>query len=395
MRRVSRHGGVQAGMDTDVKTTRGGDVSADELIHLGASLTLLAAILVWVYRHALAGAAQRWSVDPLYQHGYVVPMLALLFLFWRRDVLQPMNVRPNWAGLGLLAGGSALWIVGTQVSGWISAASLVPIALGARAVAAQFRPAWSGLVLLAAGLVLRFAGEFYFVDALAMLSFIPALAGIFALVGGWNALRWSWPALAFLLFMFPLPYRVETALQEPLRQIGTTASVYVIQTLGIHAVPMGNIIVLGEHHVGVEEACSGLAMLMVFLAITVVFAMAMQRPRWERAVILASAVPIALVANIARITVTAVFFSLGHDKLADMLFHDVAGLLMPLFAVSILALEASFLSRMVIAEEDRPLVVGLDEDGALHERPVPRASPPRQRAKPVAASAGANFHSER
>ncbi len=58
---------------------------------------------------------------------------------------------------------------------------------------------------------------------------------------------------------------------------------------------------LGETRLGVEEACSGLRMLMVFLAISVAAMIPERTHALEKLLILLSAVPIALICNISRI----------------------------------------------------------------------------------------------
>src|SRR5205823_2778560 len=89
-------------------------------------------------------------------------------------------------------------------------------------------------------------------DALALL---PTVFGLVLLAGGWSVLGWSWPALAFLAFMMPLPFTIEMSLAHPLRRIATEMSTYALQTLGCPAVAEGNIIFIGDIRLGVEEAC--------------------------------------------------------------------------------------------------------------------------------------------
>src|SRR5690606_18419528 len=93
---------------------------------------------------------------------------------------------------------------------------------------------------------------------------VLTLAGLFALLGGRPALGWAWPALLFLLFMIPLPFRVEHALSHPLQRAATLGSTFVLQTVGLPALAEGNVIVLESGRIGVVEACSGLSMLLIF-----------------------------------------------------------------------------------------------------------------------------------
>ncbi len=52
-------------------------------------------------------------------------------------------------------------------------------------------------------------------------SILPMAVGAVLMLGGWEALRWAWPSVAFLAFMLPLPYRLEMALAGPLQRTAT------------------------------------------------------------------------------------------------------------------------------------------------------------------------------
>ena len=94
--------------------------------------------------------------------------------------------------------------------------------------------------------------------------------------------------------MLPLPWRIETALGSPLQFLATTASTYLLQTLGFMAFSEGFVIQLNEARIGVVEACSGLSMLMTFIALSTAAALVVRRPLVDRLVLVASSVPVAL-----------------------------------------------------------------------------------------------------
>ena len=142
------------------------------------------------------------------------------------------------------------------------------------------------------------------------------LAGLCLLLGGKQILKWAAPSIVFLFFMLPLPYRVEVGLRTPLQSLGTVASCYTLQTLGLPAYPEGNQIHgITEQPLEVEQACSGLGMMMVFFALcaAVVYFIS-DRPLWERAAVLISAPPIAIFANVLRISVTGTLYAWGFDR---------------------------------------------------------------------------------
>jgi len=268
-------------------------------------LPALGILSVWCYWPTFASMARVWSGDPQYSHGYLVPVFALVLLWLRRDRLARVSLQPSWWGVALVAGGAAV----------------------------------------------RLAGTFFFFEWFDQLSLLPTLAGLFVLGGGWAALRWAWPAVGFLGFMIPLPYQLEFALAAPLQRTATLASTYALQTLGIACLSEGNIILMGERKIGVIEACSGLSMLLVFFALSFAVALVIHRPFWQKAVVVASAVPIALMSNVVRITTTGVLYQTAGSDVADAFFHDLAGWLMMPTAVAMLWLVLWLLGRLFIQPE--------------------------------------------
>src|SRR4029077_18020581 len=107
-------------------------------------------------------------------------------------------------------------------------------------------------------------------------------------------LGWAWPSMVFLAFMVPLPYRIETALGAPLQAIATTASTFLLQTLGFMAFAEGNVIELDEAQIGVADACNGLSMLVTFIALSTAAALVVRRPLVDRLVLVISSIPVAL-----------------------------------------------------------------------------------------------------
>jgi exosortase len=280
------------------------------------ALAVLAGSLLWAYWPSLARLIHRWQGDPQISHGFLVPAFAVALLWIRRNELQKTTWQTNWWGLALLAGGLAIRICG----GYVDIAWLEDIAL------------------------------------------LPVLSGLFLLLGGWQALRWGWPAIAFLFFMMPLPYRLETMLAYPLRRLATITSTYALQTVGFAALADGTDIYLKdlEQPLRVAPACSGLGMLMVFFAISSATALLSERPWVDRLVILLSAIPIAIVANIFRITLTGVLFQFTASKRAHEIFHDWAGYLMMVVALVILWLELKIFDRLFVpVEATRPPVFAL------------------------------------
>jgi exosortase len=197
-------------------------------------------------------------------------------------------------------------------------------------------------------MAMRFVADYLYMDWLDAASLLACLAGLTLLLGGKRALIWAWPAIAFLGFMIPLPFKLQVALAQPLQRVATLASTYALQTVGLSALSEGNVILINETRIGVVEACGGLSMLVIFFALSTAFCFFVDRPLWQKLVLVASAVPIALIANITRITVTGVMHETVGHKAADLVFHDLAGWLMMPFALALLWLELKALGRFFV-----------------------------------------------
>ena len=267
--------------------------------------------LLGAYWPTLVGLVRKWSAVPEYSHGYLVPLIAIGLLWVRRSRLDLARMHPSVWGIAVLGG----------------------------------------------ALLFRHFGAYYYYEWFEQLSLVACVPGIVLLIGGFPALKWAWPACFFLLFMVPLPYGLEVALRGPLRDVGTIASTYVMQTMGMPAFADGNVIIVGDVRIGVAEACSGLRMLMIFFALSTAVAILIEQPLWRRAFIVCSAVPIALISNIARIASTGSLHALGYGDFANAVFHDLAGWLMMVLALILLWIEIALLDRLVIEETDDPATI--------------------------------------
>jgi exosortase len=291
-------------------------------------LLLLSGCVLWALWPVVRVAADRWSNDPRYAHAYLVPIFSLILLRMRRDRRRVAPYAP---------------------SSWDDTSEL-----NKRHAVASSEPSWSGLAFIMLGAAFQLAGGYYRISTIEGLSLLIYLLGLTLLLGGWRAVDWAWPSIAFLGFMVPLPWRVENALGPPLQLIATTASTYFLQTLGFMAFAEGNVIQLRDARIGVVEACSGLSMVISFLALSSAAAMVVQRPLLDRMVLVASSIPVALVANIARITVTAILHETLGDHAASTFYHDFAGWVMIPLALLLYWLEIWILSHLLIETESNP-----------------------------------------
>jgi exosortase len=218
------------------------------------------------------------------------------------------------------------------------------------------QPCWGGTLLAGTGVALFLFGSYYDIHWFEGISLLMLLAAAAVLLGGWGALGWAWPSVGFLVFMLPLPYFVEVGLAGGLQRFATLASAFALQTLGLPALAEGNTIRLNHVKLGVVDACGGLGMLFTFFAFTTGTALVIRRRLPEKVVIVLSAIPIGIVANVTRITATGLLHETVGGRLADHVFHDLAGWLMMSLAMAILYVELEVLSHLFEEFEPTPAV---------------------------------------
>ena len=265
-------------------------------------LTALGGLLAWAYLPMLRVFFDKWVNDPQYSHGFLVPVFSA-FLLWRSEPCE-ISPRPVLGGL------------------------LLVLTLGMR---------------LAAGTLL-----FHQLDAASLLL---AMFAIVLIAGGVPLLKRAGPAIAFLIFMVPLPYELERNVGQPLKNAATVSSTYLLQTLGQPAIRDGNLILIDEVRLGVVDACSGLKMMVTFAAFSVGGALMMRRSRFEKLMVLLGIVPIAIAANVLRITATGLAYVWTTDKGTLDFCHDLFGWLMMPVGLALLGLEVWVLKRLVVNEQ--------------------------------------------
>ena len=307
-----------------IAPSRSSDRSAASACAVAAVFGVL---ILWASWTTLVDLARRWWDDPQSSNGFVVPILAVIVLLFRRRMIA--------------FGPGAWWGI-------------------------PFFLAGAGFRLLEAKFYLPWFGPF---------SLIPTLTGVVLLAGGWKLFRWAWPGLLLLLFMLPLPYTLEVFLAQPLQQIATLAATYTLQTLGHPAFAEGNVIYINEQQIGVLEACNGLGMLVSFFATSAAMAIVIDRPWVDRVVVFLSAIPIALLMNVVRISVTGLAHVTLGSEVANSFFHGPAGLLMMPAAGLTLWLELKLYDRLFVRPppslETTPSLAPTTPPGFAAARPAP------------------------
>lgn len=289
------------------------------------ALGVASVALIVAYAPNLVELSHTWSNDPNYGHGFLVVPIALVILWRRLDETpwrEPREIATSpWWGWGLL---------------------LVVLAL--RELAYE----WS----------------FQWLETITLLPACVCLAWAF---GGWSLLRRVGPSIMFLVFMFPLPTAINGLITLPLQRIAATGSYFLLQVLGFWVVQQGNVLFLttpfGTRSLDVALACSGLKMLMTLAATVVATILLVPLPLWKRLVLLVSAVPIALVSNMARIVATGLCYYYIHGRKGMDWAHDISGWMMMPLALVLVGLELKLLSwaipPVIVPEDDRKTVLPL------------------------------------
>jgi len=247
---------------------------------------VLGAISIWAYWPMFMDLLAAWDKEPDYSHGYFVIPLAAFFLWARRE---------SFPGIRMAV-------------------------------------AWPGLALVVLSAVMRFVAAYFYVDAIDGWSLLFWLGGVVWLFGGWRMIEWSWPSIAFLIFMIPLPWKVERWLSVPLQRIATNLSSWVLQMLGQPALAEGNVIRIGDSTFEVADACSGLRIFVGIVALACAYLMLVRRSWWERLLLVMSVIPIALIANSSRIVGMSLLNQVFTGEAAHQRIHDWSGYVMIPFA---------------------------------------------------------------
>jgi exosortase len=336
------------------------------------TLNAIAAVFGWAYATTFATIAQRWVETPEYSHGWLIPLFPLWWIGTSGGTRTAQwFTASSIAGLLLFAIGAYLSSLGGDPGLITTAASVLACCGVATCLAGWGLPPtpcvslWAGFTLLAFGVGVRVAAAQYYIDWLDGVSVIPVLGGLACFLYDIAAVRRLLPAIGFLVFMVPLPFSVETMLRDPLRSVATKISTYTLQAVGVPTIAEGFVIVVADVRVGVTEACSGLSMLMVFAALTAGLVLVIKRPWWYLLLLCLSWPAIAVVANVFRIVTTAALYWGGFEKLANVTYHDLAGLAMMPVGLILLWLEISYLDRLIVLETERrvtPFLMGLSDE---------------------------------
>ena len=265
----------------------------------------------------------------------VAPLLvaAAAFLILFANPLRLLAI--DWwtdpdAGHGLLLAPLALWLA------WRSG------------LVAERRPQRiMGSLLLGASVLLRYLAGLAAEMFTMRLSIVGALLGIVLFVYGWRqAMRWWLPIVLFTLSI-PLPSIITNTIALPLQFKASQMGAALLEARHVPVRLTGNVIMLpGGHRLFVTEACSGLRSLTALLSLGVLIGGLWLKYPVSRVVLLALAIPVAVLINGVRVFLTGFLVFFVSPALGEGFMHVTEGWLMFIVAFAILGLFAWITGRL-------------------------------------------------
>ena len=204
----------------------------------------------------------------------------------------------------------------------------------------------AGGPVLLTGLTAYAGGRALELPLLEIGSQIPVLAGVLLLLGGARWLRTFAFPLGFLLFMLPLPGALVDALTSPVKELISTCAEELLYRAGYPIARSGVVLSLSQYRLLVADACSGLYSMIFLGALGLLFLhLAARQSRIHAALLLASILPIAFAANLARVLFLLLLTYHAGDAVGQGPLHDVTGMAVFAFALSLLLVVDALLSK--------------------------------------------------
>jgi len=272
-----------------LSSARNGVLEISPALAVACALLLLA-IFTAVFWHFLYTQVRIGIVTPHdWGHTLVIPFISGWFVWMNREELCREPFRPAWTGLIFIVGGML----------WYSMALLGPTA-------------WQHHNIQGAGVALT-------------------LAGVVLLIFGWRSAKYLWFPVAYLvIFGQAVSDRFIQPVTLRLQDLAAQGAYVLLNAMQFDTDISGNVLTVfgsqGEPHpLNVAEACSGMRMLVAFLALGTAMAYAGLDRWWQRTLLVLMAVPVALAVNIVRVATLGVL-SLRDMNMVQGEFHHFVGM---------------------------------------------------------------------
>lgn len=274
---------------------------------------LIGLVLAFLYAGVLAKLGLDWWTDENYSHGLLVPFV-IAFIFWLEfEDFREISKTPNlWLGAGMISAALFLLLGGT---------------LGAELFTQR-------------------------------VSFMLMLAGVIVYFFGTRILRLLVVPFILLLLSIPVPQIIFNKIAFPLQIYASQIAVWGIRLFEIPTVRKGNVFEIlprgATQTIALEvvEACSGIRSLMTLITLALILAYFTRVKReftgggwtgflknadvWRAAILMLSAIPIAVLTNAARVTATGVLTYYYGRQATEGTLHDALGWLVYIVALALL-----------------------------------------------------------
>lgn len=256
-------------------------------------------LLIWLcYRPVIANITQQWQSDEDMAHGIFVPFISGFILWERRERFARVPPEESRLGWAILGAGAALAVVGT---------------LGAEIFLQRV-----ALLVSIVGVTVSFCG--------------PRLSRLIAF------------PLFLLFFMLPLPGVLYKQITFPLQLLASRLAEFMLDVTGYLVVRQGNVLDLAGQQVSVVEACSGIRALFSLSFFSLAYGYLFASRSWQRWVLFAATVPVAIFVNAFRVYLTAALGEIDIEY-ARGFYHSLSGVVVLALALVMLIGVHAVLSR--------------------------------------------------
>lgn len=152
--------------------------------------------------------------------------------------------------------------------------------------------------------------------------------------------------LLYLIFIVPVPDSILGLVSFPSQLFATQVSEKLIGLVSIPVLREGNMLYFSNTQLEVAEACSGIRSIMSYIMLSFLFIYFMKNGLLRKIALLASAIPLALVANITRVTGTGILAHFFGSEVARGFLHKFSGLVIFAFGFILLSIEYLLLNRV-------------------------------------------------
>ena len=291
-------------------------------------------------------------------------MSALLDIKRFRDRAVGLDWLPVAAGLLLLFGptfygaATTFWQTDENAHAPIILAVIIWLGWRKRAVLFEenFEPAPApGIALLVFGLLFYVVGRSQQIALFEIGALAPILGGSLLAMRGWRTLRAFAFPLMFIVFMLPLPSTFTDALTGPLKQQVSALAEHILYAAGYPIARNGVVLTVGQYEMLVADACSGLNTMFSLSALGILFMYLTGRKSvLHNAIMLASILPIAFIANVVRVLVLILITYHFGDEAGQGYLHGSAGIVLLLAALAALLTLDGLLAHIIKPRGNAP-----------------------------------------